>query len=112
MGTTVAYNTSSIPFGTPTAPGISFLLINFGGVDAGVDLTPFGAPGCTQYIDLTGASTNLMIGGPTAGVNVTIPNNPGLAGLPLDFQSWALDSAANALGVVNSNGVASTVGTL
>lgn len=112
VGTTVAYNTSSIPFGTPTAPGISFLLINFGGVDAGVDLTPFGAPGCTQYIDLTGASTNLMIGGPTNSVNVTIPNNTGLAGLPLDFQSWALDSGANALGVVNSNGVASTVGTL
>lgn len=107
-GTTVNYTTSNVP----SAPGVSFLLINFGGVDPGIDLTPFGMPGCSQYVDLNGASTNLMIGGPSATLGVSIPNNPGLAGLPLDFQTWALDPAANLLGVVNSNGIASTVGTL
>jgi len=108
VGTTVNYNTTSIP----ASASLSFTLINFGGVDQGIDLTSFGMAGCFQYIDLNGASTNLVFGNPSATLPVTIPNNPTLAGLPLDFQSWSLVSGANLLGVISSNGVASTVGTL
>jgi hypothetical protein len=40
---------------------------------------------------------------------LTLPNNPGLAGLPVAAQSFSLDATQNLLGVVSSNGVFSVL---
>jgi hypothetical protein len=106
LGTSVTYTTTNIP----ATAMISADIISFGQINPGIDLGFMGAPGCLQLVDLTVSSTTLLIGGPTATLVFPIPNDPGLAGLPLNLQSASLDPTANALGVLTSNGVRSIVG--
>jgi hypothetical protein len=106
LGATVIYTTSNIP---PTAL-VSADLISLGQINPGIDLGFMGAAGCFQLVDLSLAATTLLFGGPSATLSFSIPNDPGLSGLPLNVQSASLDLPSNALGVITSNGVRSIVG--
>ena len=78
------------------------------GASLPLDLTPFGAPGCTL---LTGL--NLLLPAATdasgnAALTLPIPNNPALIGLQVFFQWQVFDPSQNALGVVFSDGLGVT----
>lgn len=80
------------------------------GNPGGVDLQPYGAPGCrlntdTFWWELTGTDANGR-----AVKGFLIPASPALNGLRLDAAWLVLDPPANALGVVTSTGLAITLG--
>lgn len=79
----------------------------------GFDLTAFGAPGCAAHVDINAGVGNLISnvpGLPPLNVTLPLPNNPALAGFVVGSQSVWLDGAANALGLLASNGVTVTLG--
>ncbi len=104
LGTTVVYTTSNIP----ATSLISADLISLGQINPGVGIA--GAPGCLQLVDLSLASTTLLIGSPSATLSLSIPNDAGLVGLPLNVQSASFVPGVNPLNVITSNGVRSVVG--
>jgi hypothetical protein len=106
LGTTYTYTVSNIPAGSV----ISALLLSL--VQGNVDMTGMGAPGCFQLVDLSLASTSLLFGGPTATYPVALPSNLALIGLKFHGQAASLVSSANALGVITSNGMRSTISDL
>lgn len=101
LGSVITYTTTNI-----TASSIlSALVVSFGGFDPGVSLTALGAPGCSQFVDLSLGDTSVYFGFPTVTSLLTIPNNSSFAGTILYNQAIALDLSANALGILASNGV-------
>ncbi len=79
--------------------------------------TPFnlgllGAPGCLIEVDGLDASAGIADAGGVLFWNVNSPFTLSLIGLPLEQQVVALDSGANALGVVVSNRVSTLWGIL
>lgn len=105
LGATVTYTASRVP-----AMGVSAVLISLIQVNPGIDLGYMGAPDCLALVDLNSAASSLMLGSPTATFAFAVPNNPAFVGLPLNVQAASLDAAANALGVITSNGISSVVG--
>ncbi|GAB4149057.1 MAG: hypothetical protein Fur0037_17400 [Planctomycetota bacterium] len=77
----------------------------------GLDLTPFGAPGCSQYVT-PASSSILIVSGPTPSMTLAIPNNSALAGPSLYTQSAVFASGVNALGIEFGKGVALLLGAL
>jgi hypothetical protein len=75
----------------------------------GFSLAPFGAPDCTQWINLF-VNQLFLVGGSTTSVGLPIPNTPSLAGVVLQSQAAVLSPGVNALGAVVSNGAALTLG--
>ncbi|MCB9883200.1 MAG: hypothetical protein H6834_15535 [Planctomycetes bacterium] len=75
-----------------------------------IDLTPFGAPGCSAY------TSQEMLLGPfpstagSGGFSAMIPNQAVLVGGTLYTQGWQVIPGANALNVVSSNYVTITIG--
>ncbi|MEI6128638.1 MAG: hypothetical protein WCR59_01075 [Planctomycetota bacterium] len=101
LGSTVTYTTANI-----TASAIlSAVVVSFGGFDPGISLTGLGAPGCSQFVDLSLGNTSVYFGFPTVTSPLTIPNNSSFAGTILYNQAIALDPSANTLGILASNGV-------
>lgn len=101
LGSVITYTTTNI-----TASSIlSALVLSFGGFDPGVSLTALGAPGCSQFVDLSLGDTSVYFGFPTVTSQLTIPNNSSFAGTILYNQAIALDPSANTLGILASNGV-------
>jgi len=91
----------------PAAPGVVFAT-GFQST-APISLAPFGMPGCDQL--MAPAATDFRI--PAAGAanwSLSIPNTTSLASVHLFQQAFALDPAANTLGLTASNGVAITIG--
>jgi hypothetical protein len=81
----------------------------FGVVPASLDLTAFGAPGCTlslSWIDLLAFVTD---GAGNAAVVLTLTEDPSLLGVPLETQVAMLDGS-NALGMTFSNSVSAVMG--
>jgi hypothetical protein len=79
----------------------------------GIDLGILGAPGCSAHVDINAGVGNLISnvpGLPPLNVTLPLPNNPALAGFVVASQSIWLDGAANALGLLTSNGVTVTLG--
>jgi hypothetical protein len=106
-GTTVNAVTSNIHSGS----ALGLLALGFGNLATGVSLTPFGAPGCSQYLGTIG--TSLLFFTPTTApvsVSLTIPNRPSLVGITLGAQSLLLNPGVNALGILTSNGLCIGVG--
>lgn len=104
LGTTVVYTTSNLPLTTVVTAQIVSLIP----IPAGTTIP--GAPGCLQYVDLSLSATTLLFGSPTTTFSFAVPNNPGLAGLPLNLQSASYVPGVNPLNVLTSNGVQSVVG--
>ena len=101
LGSVITYTTTNI-----TASSIlSALVVSFGGFNPGVSLTALGAPGCSQFVDLSLGDTSVYFGFPTVTSTLAIPNDNSFAGMFLYNQSIALDLSANTLGILASNGV-------
>lgn len=111
LGTTPSLVTDNIPAGTV----IGAFLLGFSQINPGLDLAGIGAPGCSQYLQLAGAVTNVFFV-PTSAVSVSVPfampNNPSLNGTLVFGQSATFSSGFNALGVITSNGVRLQLGSL
>lgn len=111
LGTTIDLVTSNET--TLNGIGLNFVSV-FQFAAPGIDLGIIGAPGCVGLIDIGQGVGNIIsnIGGP--GLQMTIPfplpNNQALAGFHVYSQSIWLDPAANAFGVLTSNGVGLTLG--
>ncbi len=86
MGTTVGVEVSNIP----TTNLASVLLVGFAGIDPGLDLSVFGATGCTLYTDPR-VSIPLMAGTEEETINLAIGNGPTLPGANVHFQAMTLD---------------------
>lgn len=103
---------STLTITTTNYPGNAVLgLVCFGvqGFNPGIDMGPFGAPGCPIHVN---TDFNFTVF-PTAGQTVlalAVPNDPGFQGAVLNMQTFALAPGSNQLGVVSSNGTALTFG--
>ncbi|MCR9248276.1 MAG: PKD domain-containing protein [bacterium] len=74
-----------------------------------LDLTPFGAPGCTGHVSPD--STLFLLGtNNTAAFNLSIPAGPAFIGTKFFSQGFALDGAANQLGGVMSDAAGFVIG--
>lgn len=105
LGTTVTYTTGNVP----ASAIFGVQLISFGAVVPGFDLGVVGAPGCLQSIDLNVASMLVISGTPNATLNVTMPSAASWTGAVVYHQSAMLVPGINALGVVTSNAIKSTL---
>ncbi len=105
LGASVTLTTTLFPAGSFLGAQILSLVRH----DPGIDLTSVGMPGCYRLIDLDAVNIVLPAGGQATFV-MAIPNDNAFQGLPIGAQTWAFASGANALGVVNSNGVRLIVG--
>src|SRR5439155_6624475 len=102
---------SSVSLMTSNLPDSASLVGNVLGVsryDPGVRLAPLGMPGCVQYV--VPASVQLIFGGYPR--SFFIPNDPSLSGIDVFSQSVAFAAGVNPLGLVVSNALRLTIGTL
>jgi hypothetical protein len=74
-----------------------------------VSLAAVGMPGCDLLLPPDIVEFRAALAG-AAEWTLTIPNTPALAGAPFYQQAFVLDAAANALGLIASNGIAVTPG--
>ncbi|MCA8977868.1 MAG: hypothetical protein KDC98_24290, partial [Planctomycetes bacterium] len=77
---------------------------------AAIALDPFGAPECSLYLDPTAPHWR-GVGG-TDELTAAIPSRPALLGQRFTAQAAAWTPGANALGLVTSNAMALTIGSL
>jgi hypothetical protein len=110
IGTTINMVTSNQ---TGQSIGINFLSVVQ--IPApGFDLGIIGAPGCPALLDVNQGIGNVIgnVAGLSLSVPFAIPNNVVLLGFQVFSQSIWLDPAANAFGMLTSNGVALTLGNI
>jgi hypothetical protein len=108
LGTTATLTTQFVP-----PPGVLINVLSLTQVNPGVDLGFLGMPGCNVYLDAASPiQTAFVFASGTVPVNVSIPFDLVLAGLPLYSQSLAAAPGYNAFGGAVSNGVAWVLGTV
>lgn len=105
FGTTVTLTTSNYPAGST----LGVLVESLVQINPGIDLGGIGMPGCLQLLS-TGVNNLQLPSGGSSSMNIFIPNNTGLFGLPVSTQTYAFAPGANALGIVSSNGVQLVIG--
>ena len=105
----------------PVQVGLGFVLFDFGQVNPGGNLAPFGLPGCLNFVPLTAANRAFVPGGVApatlALINGGIPVSPSLNGLQFFAQAAALQAncagvPCNPLGITVSNGLRIFIGAL
>lgn len=106
LGTTLTWTTRNIP----ASAVLSAQLVGLSAVNPGLPIP--GATGCVQLVDGSTAATVLLFQSPTASYSLVLPTNASFLGRRLVSQSASLVPGANPLGVLTSNGVLSTMGTL
>lgn len=82
-----------------------------GAAQAALDLTPAGAPGCTLLTNPLAVFPVVVDTQGNGAVKLTVPNSTGLIGFTFYNQFGLIDSGANALGLIFSNGGVGKVGT-
>ncbi len=100
IGQTTTLSTTEFPVGSL----LGVQVISMTKFDPGIDLSVIGMPTCSLYAQLD----NLQLLFPvnqSATYGLAIPNNPALIGAEVVTQSAAFDSAANAAGLISSNGL-------
>ena len=100
LGTSINLDTGGITGG----PIFGINSLSFVGINPGIDLTAFGAPGCSQYIN-PAVNRMFLPAGQTASLPLSIPNMPALAGVSIYNQSMVYAPSINALGLSFSNGL-------
>lgn len=103
LGRTIVYTTAHIPAGA----ALALQIVSCVPLQPGIDLGPFGAPGCWQAVDLTGATLIPLLRAGSDQYAIAVPNAPHLCGFVVGSQSAAFAPGRNALGVVTSNAVRS-----
>lgn len=106
LGSTLTLTTTEYP----QASVLGIQVLSFIRHDPGIDLTPFGMPGCLQFVGNEATAVVLPVGGQSA-FSAPIPNDTGFMGIVITSQTFALSPGANSLGLVSSNGVALALGT-
>ncbi|MCR9246131.1 MAG: hypothetical protein NXI31_13960 [bacterium] len=81
-----------------------FVAIGLDRINPGLPLDSFGMPGCTQYVAPLATLVFPTSGASSVTYSQTIPNDPGMAGLPLFVQAIA-NGAANAVTFATTNAV-------
>ncbi|MFK7740028.1 MAG: hypothetical protein AB8H80_06855 [Planctomycetota bacterium] len=104
FGDTMRLRLASVP--GPSAAASALLL---GVAPLGIDLTSLGAPSCSLLVDPF-LVLPMQAAGSGVGLDVPLGAAAALVGLPFYGQAMALDSSANALGLVSSQGVEIVVG--
>jgi hypothetical protein len=82
---------------------------SWNGINLPFSLAPLGASGCSLWIGPE-AWTSLKVVGSTGAMSIPVPNLSVLVGAEAFGQVFALDPAANALGVITSEGFRAVVG--
>jgi hypothetical protein len=108
-GSTVVYQHAFVP---EVSPGqrLGFTILSFGQNPTGMSLAPLGMPGCSQYLATLDSTLLFATSSPVPTTSLTLP--PGVpSGTRIFAQAAAMvpPGSANALGVVVSNAVASTI---
>jgi len=106
LGTNLAWNTSSIPAGTP----YGLTALSFVAAEPPTDLSIYGMAGCTGYLQ-GGVNHFWFSPGVSAQVPLALPNSASFAGLPVVGQSFAYSPGLTSLGLIASNAVALILGT-
>jgi hypothetical protein len=111
IGNTFAVRLANLPnVITFTIPFFGFSNTNWGALPLPLPLATFGLPGCTLYADPIYNSFLLAFTG-TIDWNIPIPNNTGLIGFNLYFQSMVVDPlSGNPFGGVTTNAVSLRIG--
>ena len=101
---------SRLPRNAPFGLNLGSSRTNLGGLRLPLDLTRFGAAGCTLHasIDIPNSLTTDANGRAT--LRIAIPNVPALVGGEVFHQGIAADPIANALGIATTNGLAVRIG--
>lgn len=107
LGSTVNLVTTQIPSGTTLA----VTALGFSQHDPGISLAPFGMPGCFAFLGYDATAT-LPVTGTFVTLPLTIPNNPALNGGLIYGQGLSVSPGFNNLGVLSSNGVRMSLGSL
>ena len=100
----------------PTPPSIAFIAMGWNTTTTGawslpLPLDDFGLPGCVLLQSSEAAAEPTTTTGPgTATFNLPLPGIPGLIGLQIYLQGWAIAPGYNVGGVIVSNGVHWTIG--
>ncbi|MCA8968873.1 MAG: hypothetical protein KDC95_03790 [Planctomycetes bacterium] len=100
----LATTASAVTHSLPSTSQIAVLMLGFSRFPQGIDLTAAGAPSCFLNINPS-LSIAFAVTGSTATHALPIPSSPSLAKFSLHLQTLAIDSSANALGVLLSNGL-------
>lgn len=108
LGTNFDVGVQNLPPGTT----LGFFVLGLTQLQPGIDLGPLGAPGCRQYVGLTGSITDPFQPLGAVGLHsYPLPANSAIAGLPVFVQSAAVVPGVNTLGLLTSNGVDAVLGT-
>ena len=105
LGTTLQLDVDQVTTGSL----LGVLILGFGQVNPGVDLTFLGMPGCDLYATLD-TQAPFPLAGPLTSLPLGIPATPSLAGSQFFSQVATFTPAANPFGFLSSNGLALTVG--
>jgi hypothetical protein len=106
LGNTVVLTTTAIPAATQ----IGVTILSFTQFNPGLNLTPIGMAGCSQYTGLDVTLLFLPAGG-TGSSSINIPTNASYSGMHVFSQAATFSSGFNTLGVVASNGLDLGLGT-
>lgn len=104
IGSSINLQTTNVPASSP----LGATLLGLVEINAGIDLTGFGMPGCRQYLGIDASA----IWFPSGGVGTTafnIPSGNWLIGLEVKSQGAALVPGINPLGALSSNGLRLTL---
>lgn len=108
LGSAFSVTANNLPFNTGImALGLSRSSSVFGPLP--LDLSAFGAPGCTAYVSSDATSVFSGAAG-SATWNLTLPNSTSVAGIVFYNQAYVVDPTANLLGFVTSNSIGSVIG--
>ncbi len=114
IGSTQLTDVSNVPTGSLAfmAIGLSNTTSAFGPLPLSLDA--FGMTGCVLYHDAVFAFTAscAATSATTAQNSLVLPNDVALVNLPVYLQAWSMDAAANAAGIVTSNGLQLVIGSL
>jgi hypothetical protein len=106
LGTQAAIQLASAPAHAIVGLCIAKGRDDFGGSQLPIDLGTFGAPGCFLHVDPVHVEAATADAAGAAAMLFTIPNDPSLMDGRVYAQWLIIDSAANALGLVTSAGLA------
>lgn len=101
FGSTASLDVANLPNGS----GLGAVALGFTGFQPGIDLTPLGMPGCSQYASVDSIAV-FVPAGTTQSTPLPVPNMPSLTGLQVYAQALAFANGANPLGLISSNGMA------
>lgn len=107
-------NPNFVVSGYDAATTVGARILSFTQFDPGISLAPLGMPGCFQFVGLDSTAVVFLSPGQTTFPFIAggIPNNPVFNGVLIFGQAASFTSGFNPLGVITSNGLRMTLGSL